>query len=359
MLTGIVAARLPPVARFFETGPGSVFAMVALATALVLVAVLTDSVGLWLVASVVYWTMLGLVLFLCIAGLVGLETRRCILSCSVASAVSSLIHGFVGIVDEGDEAIVLLCLAAVLSLAACLLCHREAVGTLRVASDSSDAPADLMYTQPSSFLPLWHGLYLLLLLFGFVAGMSLNFGGSGLGDNATPLSAVPIGVIAVYLLCSRRSVKFDFLHFVAVALAAAAFLSVGFINQRPLVVTAGLFGSAEGCFWAFIPALLIVLARRNDRNVVVVLGWGLGMFLLGWGVIPWAFNCLAHALPDEVPLMMFPLAWLFIVFNMWALRHMSLDAVIQSIVPAQDIIVHASQGDELLDDRSRAACSFA
>ncbi len=229
------------------------------------------------------------------------------------------------------------------SMAMCLcslvLCRREARAVFDRCSHAHTAPADLELTQPATFLPLGHRLYLLLAAFGFAAGLTFYFGIDFSYMNTTPISVMPLATLALVALLTRKVMRIDTLHVISFLLAVGAFLSIGFVRDKSMMISVGLFGSAEACFYVLLVILLTSLVNKNASNAIVVCAWGLGLYLFGWGCVAFGFNLLAHQFMDKVPLLVFPLAWAFVVFNTWCLRDFSIDGAVARVEPAYEVVV--------------------
>lgn len=68
------------------------------------------------------------------------------------------------------------------------------------------------------------------------------------------------------------------------------------------------------------------------------MAWGLALFLLSWGAAGFVFDHLAHVFIQEVPLMVFPLAWAFTAFGVWCLHRFSMDDTVASIEEVREVV---------------------
>ena len=305
-----------------------------------------EPVGLCLALAccVVSWMCNAYSLLACAGSLTRLDlpTRLAVTAC--AAVVAVLPRGLARLVIYAGQGVILFLCAMVLCAAACLLARRESVGLFERCAQADEAPADLQMTQPATFLPFNHRLYLLVGVFGFSAGMSFFFGIDADYPTTSVVSVVPLLLIAVLGIKVRRHLDLDALLIVAFVIAAGAFLSIGFVWNESIIISGALFGAAEACFYVLMFTLLAAIAQRNERNAAVVFGWGLGLFVLGWGVCGFGFNVLAHLFISEVPLLVFPLAWAFIAFNAWFLHGFSVEAAVAGIEAAHEVVAPQARG---------------
>ncbi len=292
--------------------------------------------GLCCVAS---WLCNAFSLLSCASALtgLGLSARIATVLCAAVCAVAP--RGLARLAVGSGQGVALFACSMVMCAAACLLARRESCEMLERTAQATQAPADLQLTQPATFLPLNHRLYLLIGVFGFAAGMSFYFGIDAEYATASAFSIAPVVVVALVGLKARRRVNLDALHLASFVIATGAFLSIGFVWDESIIVSGALFGAAEACFYVLMFTLLAAIAQRNAHNAAVVFGWGLGLFALGWGVCGAAFNCLAHIFLYQVPTLVFPLAWAFVAFNAWFLYGFSLDAAVAGIEEARELVV--------------------
>lgn len=114
---------------------------------------------------------------------------------------------------------------AALLLGAALLANPTASETMaRLSRDES--PHDMAITQPSSFLPFGHQLFVCLLLFSAVQGFMLTFGETG-GIPATSIWSLAILAVVLVVAClAPRRLTTDALLKLAALLAIAGLLLV-------------------------------------------------------------------------------------------------------------------------------------
>ncbi len=300
-----------------------------------------DSVGLVLavLCCLVSWVCNAFSLLASAGALtsLGLPARIAAVVCAAVCAVAP--RSLARLAVDAGQGVVLFAVSMVMCAAVCALARRESCALFERTTQASEAPADVQLTQPATFLPLGHGLYLLLGVFGFAAGMSFFFGIDADFAHVSALSIAPLVLIALVGLKVRSRVSLDALHMASFVIAAGAFLSIGFVWDESIVVSGALFGAAEACFYVLMFTLLAAIAQRNERNAAVVFGWGLGLFAFGWGVCGSGFNFLAHIFIFQVPTLVFPLAWAFIAFNAWFLHGFSLDTAVAGIEETRDVVV--------------------
>ena len=245
-----------------------------------------DAVGLALavLCCLASWACNAFSLLACAGALtsLGLSARIAAVVCAAVCAVAP--RSLARLAVDAGQGVMLFIASMLMCAAACALARRESCALFERTTQASEAPADVQLTQPATFLPLGHGLYLLLGVFGFAAGMSFFFGIDADFAHVSALSIAPLALIALVGLRVRSRVSLDALHIASFVIAAGAFLSIGFVWDESIVVSGALFGAAEACFYVLMFTLLAAIAQRNERNASVVFGWGLGLFALGWGV---------------------------------------------------------------------------
>lgn len=302
-----------------------------------------EPVGLALacLCCIASWACNAFSLLSCAASLTSLRlpARVAVVTCAAVCAVAP--RSLARMAVAAGQGVLLFVGAMAMCALACLLARKESCELLERLSQADEAPADVQLTQPATFLPFNHRLYLLLGVFGFSAGMSFYFGIDADYANASALSIAPLALVALVGFKVRKRVNLDALHIASFVIAAGAFLSIGFVWNESIIVSGALFGAAEACFYVLMFTLLAAIAQRNAQNAAVVFGWGLGLFVLGWGVCGAAFNCLAHIFIYQVPFLVFPLAWAFIAFNAWFLYGFSLDEAVAGIEEAREVVVPA------------------
>lgn len=166
-------------------------------------------------------------------------------------------------------------------IAALLLAHSIAKPVFAEVQ-SSDSPADIAITQPSSFLALGSQLFVCLFFFRVAFGFSLRFGevnGAPLGDF---FSIVPVGVLAVATIASSgKLMKSDLLAQVSVLFVLAGFFAATISAPWAYAASASLLSCGNALFDVVGWVVLAAVGTRNVRASVATIAWGRGVSALG------------------------------------------------------------------------------
>ena len=201
-------------------------------------------------------------------------------------------------------------------------------------------PADLSITQPSSFLPFGHHLFICLFLFRLAYGYSFTFGEQDGTPLSTALAAIPIAIVAALVITSRKETKPDNLFLVAFLLVVAGFLSHAVTFTGASTVTNTLLTAGSWCFDLLVWTVLITLGAKNLAGAVSVFAWGfavrgLGM-LLGANLGRLCNSLFAVDLPTLSTFSAIA-TFLFVVFGAITLKNFSFSKTIEDVLPHQDL----------------------
>lgn len=166
-------------------------------------------------------------------------------------------------------------------IAALLLAHSIAKPVFAEVQ-SSDSPADIAITQPSSFLALGSQLFVCLFFFRVAFGFSLRFGevnGAPLGDF---FSIVPVGVLTIATIASSgKLMKSDLLAQVSVLFVLAGFFAATISAPWAYAASASLLSCGNALFDVVGWVVLAAVGTRNVRASVATIAWGRGVSALG------------------------------------------------------------------------------
>ena len=145
-----------------------------------------------------------------------------------------------------------------------------------------ETPEELTLTNPFSFLPKNHRLFVCLGLFQLAYGIGLSFG----EVNATPLATfagvLPLMGAALFALVARRMPRLDTLFGMALLLVMSGFLFTGASQQLGAPITSNLLEAGSSCFMLVFWPALAMLAARNRTGTLPLFAWS--GFLLSVGV---------------------------------------------------------------------------
>ena len=144
------------------------------------------------------------------------------------------------------------------------------------------SPAQAAVTAPGSFLPFGHQVFVALLIFRFIYGYTLTFG----EINRVPLLAlgalVPLSILAIYALASRKELSLDGLFRLSILCSAAGFLMLSIAHVQGSI-TSTLLSCGTGFFEILMYYMLIALGSKNTLNALPMLAWGNAM--ASWGTL--------------------------------------------------------------------------
>lgn len=144
-----------------------------------------------------------------------------------------------------------------------------------------DTPArDLAITQPSSFLPFGHQLFICLFLFRILYGLMLTFGESGGAPVHSSVDFIP-PLVLLAALAAHRSITADGLFKAATLFAVAGLLLMPASSMVSFGVIQGFLSVGVVLFEVFNLVVLVSLSRRNVHNAIAVFSWGWALNSLG------------------------------------------------------------------------------
>lgn len=143
------------------------------------------------------------------------------------------------------------------------------------------SPHDEAITQPSSYVPLNHQVFICFLLFRVVYGFMLTFGEIGGIPVSSLWSLVVLAITLVFVIGNAGWITADRLFRVALLLSIAGFLLAPASQLVRFSVPNGLISSGIAVFEVFNWIVLCSLARRNTHGAVSVFAWGFALNAIG------------------------------------------------------------------------------
>lgn len=220
-----------------------------------------------------------------------------------------------------------------------------------------ESPAQVALTQPSSFLPFGHQLFISLLLFRIAYGYALTLGEVDGVPPVTTLALVPLALVAVFAIFSKKDLNPDTLFQVSFLFVIAGFLlaAVPFEGKGSVVNT--LLMSGVGCFEILIWFILISLGSRNSTGALSVFSWGLSINSIGV-VIGANFGRFTNGYygvdSPMVSLIAVTLTFLFVAYVVVAMRKFSFKETIAAVLPEHETIAPVEAETSRLDARTDA-----
>lgn len=204
--------------------------------------------------------------------LCALDRRPCMLCIASAFGLSYVLRVPFALMGSDVAVAVLVSLIFVMYLA----CRPLALEVL--AATTGGAPArETSITQPSTYLPFVHRLFVAIFVFRIAYGFALTFESVGGMPQTTMLGIVPLALLLVLALLPRQP-KADILYEAAALLVAAGFLAIVVLNGRVDAIHAplvnGLLFAGSECFEVLMWFALAAIGSRNRANALAVFAWG-------------------------------------------------------------------------------------
>lgn len=224
-----------------------------------------------------------------------------------------------------------------------VLSQGHARGLVRQVREGQ-VPAEADVTNPYSFLPLGHPVYVAILLFNIACGCALSFRSTNSVPVSAPLACIPIAVLFVVVVVARRRLDADVLFYLSTLLAFAGFLLVplaaGGTGGDPLNLSNTLLEAGSSCFSVLVLLLVASIGSRNLLAASTLLALSQGVSWLGVGpgaMLGHAANSLASTDATALLLANALLTFLFVAYNFVALRRFSFEETIAGIQPVGEV----------------------
>ena len=163
-----------------------------------------------------------------------------------------------------------------------VLVGRADTGKALEIIQSGQAPDELTLTNPFSFLPRSHRLFVCLALFQTAYGAALSFGEVNNAPLATWAGIVPLLFFLAIWAVSSRPLLLDSFFNLALLLLMAGFLFAPISQQAVPSLTSNLIEAGKTCFWLVFWPALAALSARNRAGTLPLFAWS--GFLLCVGV---------------------------------------------------------------------------
>lgn len=200
----------------------------------------------------------------------------------------------------------------------------------------------LSITQPSSFLPFAHRLFVALVVFRAAFGFSLAYG--SVDGNPLQASASIVPLLVLLLLCFFPKLpKADVLYQVSALFVVAGFLAAmvvsGSDDVGDLAIANVLLYAGSECFDALVWYVLASIGSRNMSSAFIVLSWGKAATSAGVLIGAQAghaanFFAQSTAASGWIALVVF----MFAAVNLTALKSFDFQETIDGITPVQVVV---------------------
>lgn len=255
------------------------------------------------------------------------------------AAASCVFAAVVGPALQGIDARMALALSALL-LVCIFLCARPFVAEPFAAIADAGPQSELAVTNPFSFLPANHLLYVTILCFSFAQGLAATLSGSASLRLASVVAAIPLVAILALFLLTKRTGSADVLFGVSAVFVLAGLFLIPTSHEQG---GAFLFGAkacleaGDACFNLLLILLVGNIASRNMLSVASVAAWTIGLSWLGIMIgapLGHAFNDLAGSEGGVIVWTSLVVSVAFAVYCFVALKRFSFEAVVRTIQSA-------------------------
>ncbi|MEG2933314.1 MAG: helix-turn-helix transcriptional regulator [Gordonibacter sp.] len=266
-----------------------------------------------------------------------LDKRACMLTVAGAFLLSYAVRLPLAALGEVPLMLVIMVLPFVMYA----LCRSLALQVLQDVR-AATPPAEASITQPASYLPFAHNLFIAIFAFRIAYGLALTFGSVEGNPPQTFLAAAPLLVVFAAAFLPRMP-KADVLYQAAALFVVAGFLAVivqtGHGETWLPSAANGLLYAGSECFDALVWLSLASIGARNRTNALAVIAWGraassAGLLLgatIGHGVNA-ADNSLVVALSIAAVLLV------FVAVNLTVLKGFGFQATIDGVQSAQPVM---------------------
>lgn len=213
----------------------------------------------------------------------------------------------------------------------------------------SETPEELTLTNPFSFLPRNHQLFICLLLFQTSYGAALSYGEIDSTPLATFAGIVPLLAVCLARAALHRMPRHDTLFGWALLIVMAGFLFAPTSQQLGTPVTSNLLEAGSSCFMLVFWPALTGLARRNRVGALPLLAWS--GFLLSLGVTAGAaIGRVCYGLVASSTLASTALVSLVVLglaaYALFGMRTFSFDATVERLVASPEVQERDATPDE-------------
>lgn len=269
LATTAVAYRKPQIVR----AP----ALVALACVFTLAAIAFVGAGLSahnvaLLSLGIFCRSIGRALTLCLFALclVQLESRKQVsFAIALGLFIFSVLDLFRGVIGTPLNAILLL---GAVQIIVAVWAMKPASRVLDITS-AGDSVDDLKLADPTAFLPVFHGVFVCILLFSAASGFALTFNEVASAPPTLLANTPLLALLLLFLLLSWGNKREDVLFTLSVLIVMAGFLTTPLSFNETFANTSNtLLRFGEQCFDVLAWTVVAAIGRRNVYGCLVSAG---------------------------------------------------------------------------------------
>jgi len=317
--------------------------LLSLGYVLALLGIRLVSLPLVLVGSCLMNMGNSLILILLGVAFIRFDSQAAFFCIAFASLASTCVQFLLGMAP----AVFCLGLLFLIPFVVAALIFTQARATLQRIGESA-APSDLSVTNPSSFLPLSHKLFISFFLFAVASGYALTFRSVASNPPQVFLSFIPLAVIVVFALLRRLRVNIDSVFLVSVLLILGGYLSIPALpTQFPFPVANTLLHAGSSCFQVMTWCVLIAVGKRNPTGVLPLLSYGLFASALGTLAgtsLGHLTNAATFNYAQQESLVACSIVLAVIGFCLVGLRSFSFERTIEGVAPVKKLVPSTKQG---------------
>lgn len=277
-----------------------------------------------------------------------LDGRACMLCIATAFTASYGLRALLAGIGFQEASVLLFAAPFIMVLA----CYRPASAMISLMKQSVP-PMEASITQPASYIPFAHGLFVAILLFRIAYGFALAFESIEGVPQQTMLELIPLALAAALALRSRLP-KADSLYQAAALLVCAGFLSIIVLLGRTTAyadITNGLLFAGSECFEVLVWYVLVAMGSRNKVNALAVFAWGraassAGLFM--GASLGHAANAIVD--PFDETVLVASVLLIFVAVNLTVFKGLSFQDTIDGLRPMVPLRVADVQSATLVKD---------
>lgn len=264
-----------------------------------------------------------------------LDKRSCMLCIASALVVSYLLRvPFMG--ADPTVSMVVLFLGPFIMYVACRPLALDMLAVIKKAVPA----AETSITQPASYLPFAHVLFVAIFIFRIAYGFALTFGSIDGNPQQTFFGLIPVAILLVMALLPSVP-KADVLYQAAALFVVGGFLAVVVLVGRAagaMTLANGFLYAGSECFDALMWFVLASIGARNKVNALAVFAWGRAASsagLLCGATVGHAVNVVPDALTVSVGISV--VLFLFVAMNLTVLKPFGFQATIDGVQSVEPV----------------------
>ncbi|RNL44104.1 helix-turn-helix transcriptional regulator [Paraeggerthella hongkongensis] len=265
-----------------------------------------------------------------------LDGRACALCVASALLMSYVLRlPFAALSDTACLVVLVL-----LPFIGCAACRPLALSVLSVMKASAP-PVEASITQPASYVPFAHGLFVSIFVFRVAYGFALTFGSVDGAPQQAFLTVLPLAIVFGMVFAPKMP-KADVFYSAAALLVVAGFLASAVLTAADREfgsLVNGLLYAGSECFDVLMWFALASIGARNETNALAVFAWGRAAssagLLLG-ATIGHGANAETDALTVSVALA--TVLFVFVAINLTVLKNFSFQSTIDGVREASIVI---------------------